>query len=326
LAFPVALPCKLPPRISSGAGCQTIETSEAVTAERDDSRPVAFAGHGGVTIRGEAWGDPGARPVVLLHGGGQTRHSWSGAGRELARAGWRALALDLRGHGESDWDPDGAYLPDQFAADLCAVARSLPEPPVVVGASLGGMAALLAEGEERGVLAGVVLVDIAPRIEPRGVERIVSFMLAKPDGFESLDEAADAVASYRQNRGRPTDLSGLRKNLRHDPDGRWRWHWDPAFINRERLGSVERLRDRKTVGEFHNSDRMLKAARSLRVPVLLVRGRASDVVAEEGARELLDAVPHARYVDVSDAGHMVAGDRNDAFNAAVIEFLGEAFA
>ena len=276
-------------------------------------------------LRGEAWGDPCARPVVLLHGGGQTRHSWAGAGRELALSGWRAIALDLRGHGESDWAPDGSYLPDHFAADLRAVARVLPKPPVVVGASLGGMAALLAEGEEAGVLAGVVLVDIAPRIEPRGVERIVSFMLAKPDGFTCLDEAAEAVAGYRQHRGRPTDLSGLRKNLRHDPDGRWRWHWDPAFINRERLGSIEGLREHRTIGEFHSSDRMLEAARSLRVPVLLIRGRASDVVAEEGAQELLDAVPHARYVDVSGAGHMVAGDRNDAFNAAVVGFLSETF-
>lgn len=309
-----------------GTGSGALRTSEAVTAEADDSRPVAFAGHGGITIRGDAWGDPGARPVVLLHGGGQTRHSWAGAGRELAAAGWRAIALDLRGHGESDWDPDGAYRPDQFAADLRAVARALPEPPVVVGASLGGMAALLAEGEEHGVLAGVVLVDITPRIERRGVERIVSFMLAKPDGFASLDEAADAVAGYRQHRGRPSDLSGLRKNLRHDPDGRWRWHWDPAFINRERLGSVESLGERTAIGAFHDTDRMLAAARNLRVPVLLVRGRASDVVAEQGVRELLDAVPHARYVDVSGAGHMVAGDRNDAFNAAVVRFLGEAFA
>ena len=119
--------------------------------------------------------------------------------------------------------------------------------------------------------------------------------------------------------------TGLRKNLRQDAEGRWRWHWDPAFIDRGRLGKIEALRDRQTIGTFHDPDRMLRAARNLEVPVLLVRGRASDVVAEEGARELLDAVPHARYADVSDAGHMVAGDRNDAFNAAVIGFLCEAF-
>ena len=308
-----------------GSGLGRCEPETPLATATQDSLPVSFAGDGTVTLRGEAWGDPAARPVLLLHGGGQTRHSWAGAGRELARAGWRAIALDLRGHGESDWDPDGAYRPDHFAADLRAVARSLPEPPVAVGASLGGMAALLAEGEDGGVLAGVVLVDIAPRIEPGGVERIVSFMLAKPEGFASLEEAADAVAGYRRHRGRPTDLAGLRKNLRQDAEGRWRWHWDPAFIDRGRLGKIEALRDRQTIGTFHDPDRMLRAARNLEVPVLLVRGRASDVVAEEGARELLDAVPHARYADVSDAGHMVAGDRNDAFNAAVIGFLCEAF-
>jgi pimeloyl-ACP methyl ester carboxylesterase len=142
------------------------------------------------------------------------------------------------------------------------------------------------------------------------VQRIVAFMKHRPEGFGSLEEAADSIAAYRQHRARPSDLAGLAKNLRRGEDGRWRWHWDPRFLSEER-----RARTSLT------PDRLLGAARGLRVPTLLVRGRISDVVSPEGAAEFQAAVPHARYADVSGAGHMVAGDRNDLFTDAVLEFL-----
>jgi pimeloyl-ACP methyl ester carboxylesterase len=250
--------------------------------------------------------------VLLLHGGGQTRHSWSGTARRLAAEGWQAIALDLRGHGESDWSPTGAYQLDDFARDVACAARALPRRPVAVGASLGGMAALVAEGEAPGgLLAAVVLVDVTPRLEPGGVQRIIAFMTERPDGFASLAEAADSVAAYREHRARPSDVRGLEKNLRRGPDGRWRWHWDPQFLE-----SGPRVSQPATPG------RLLDAARRLRVPTLLVRGRLSDVVSLEGAAEFRAAAPHARFVDVSGAGHMVAGDRNDLFTDAVVGFLG----
>ena len=223
--------------------------------------------------------------------------------------------------------------------DLVAVVEALGRPPVVVGASLGGMTGLLAEGESEGpLLAGLVLVDVTPRIEASGVARIIGFMLAQPEGFASLEEAAEAVAGYRQHRGRPADLSGLRKNLRLGEDGRWRWHWDPAFMGHGIPGGLERVR-RLALGEeapegaaregspgarFNDPERLLAAAARLRIPTLLVRGRQSDVVSPRGVEEFLAAAAHARFVDVSDAGHMVAGDRNDAFNEAVLDFLREA--
>jgi pimeloyl-ACP methyl ester carboxylesterase len=278
---------------------------------REERRKVELTGHDGLVLRGDAFGSPEAPPVLLLHGGGQTRHSWSGTAARLAREGWHAISLDLRGHGESDWSPDGDYDLEYFVLDLVAAARGLPRPPVVVGASLGGMAALCAEGEAKApLLAAVVLVDLTPRLEPRGVLRIVSFMTDRPDGFASLEEAADAVAAYREHRERPNDLAGLAKNLRRGADGRYRWHWDPKFMSREG-------RTRNTL----TPDRLLKAARGLRVPTLLVRGKLSDVVSLEGAAEFQRAAPHARFVDVSGAGHMVAGDRNDLFTEAVVEFL-----
>jgi non-heme chloroperoxidase len=277
----------------------------------EQPRSLELRGHDGLVLRGDAFGSADAPPVLLLHGGGQTRHSWSGTARRLAREGWHALSLDLRGHGESDWAEDGAYDLEDFVLDLVAVVRSLPQRPVVVGASLGGMTALCAEGEARApLLAAVVLVDVTPRLEPQGVVRIVSFMTDRPDGFASLEEAAEAVAAYRQHRARPSDLSGLEKNLRRGEDGRYRWHWDPKFMSRER-------RAKNTL----TPDRLLSAARGLRVPTLLVRGKLSDVVSLEGAAEFQSAAPHARFVDVSGAGHMVAGDRNDLFTEAVVEFL-----
>jgi pimeloyl-ACP methyl ester carboxylesterase len=273
--------------------------------------PVSYRSPAGVTLAGDAYGDPSAPPVILLHGGGQTRHAWGGTAAALGRCGRHAIAIDLRGHGDSDWASDGDYSLEAYAADLRAVAGGFAERPAVVGASLGGMAALLAEGEgQGGVASAIVLVDVTPRVQPGGVERIISFMTSNPDGFATLEEAADAVAAYVVHRPRPKDLNGLRKNLRLGDDGRYRWHWDPRMMTGDRRVSGTR-----------DIDRLERAARGLRVPTLLVRGRMSDVVSEEDARAFLTLVPHARYADVSGAGHMVAGDRNDRFTDAVVEFL-----
>jgi len=251
---------------------------------------------------------------VLLHGGGQTRHAWQGTAQALAEAGFYALAVDQRGHGESDWSPDGRYDLDSFADDLRVVASSLGDRPALVGASLGGLAAMLAEGEAQApLLSALVLVDVAPRLELAGVARIIGFMTAHPDGFASLAEAEAAVAAYLPHRPRPKNSSGLAKNLRRGSDGRYRWHWDPRFVTRDHGITPEQF-----------AERMQRAARGLRVPTLLVRGRASDVLSEEGSREFLDLVPHAKFVDVANAAHMVAGDRNDIFTDVVVEFLQQA--
>ncbi len=276
------------------------------------TRPRAVAyDAGGIVLRGDAWGEPSGRTVVLLHGGGQTRHAWGGTARVLAGRGFQAIALDLRGHGESDWPEDGDYRMDAFAEDVRRVTAAFAEPPALVGASLGGLAALVAAGESATpVASALVLVDVVPRLRPEGVGRIVAFMTGHPDGFATLDEAADAVAAYLHHRPRPKDVAGLEKNLRRGADSRYRWHWDPRFISGER--SIEGTRD---------PERLDRAAARLRIPTLLVRGRMSDVVAEEDARHFFGLLHDGHYVDVSGAGHMVAGDRNDRFTAAVVDFL-----
>lgn len=273
---------------------------------------MSFRTSDGLTLAADRWGDAAARPVVLLHGGGQTRHAWGGAARFLAQKGWCAYTVDQRGHGESDWSPDSHYHIDYFAQDMRDICATFDVLPAVVGASLGGISALLGEGEsEDSELSALVLVDITPTVEQAGVERIINFMRARAEtGFSDLEDCADYVASYLPHRKRPKDNSGLLKNLRLRDDGRYYWHWDPRFVT-----------DADTRREERDPDRLIAAAKRLTCPTLLVRGGSSDLVTEERAREFLEYVPHAQFADVSGAGHMVAGDKNDVFTDSVIGFL-----
>lgn len=271
---------------------------------------VTYYIDGGVKLIGDAWGDTQAAPILFLHGGGQTRHAWGGTARTLAQQGWHTVSLDLWGHGDSSWSPDGEYVIDVFVKDIRHVISHFQQPPVLVGASLGGITSLLVAGEAKHLSASaVVLVDITPRVEEKGAARIRAFMTGNPNGFANLEEAADAVAAYIPHRPRPKDLTGLAKNLRRGEDGRYRWHWDPQLMSPTRF-----VRGR-------DPERLLNAARRLQIPTMLVRGKLSDVISDETVNEFLAAVPHAKYEDVSGAGHMVAGDQNDAFSKSVIEFL-----
>jgi len=289
------------------------------------ARPVAataiFTGAAGNTLVADVFGDDGPA-VLLLHGGGQTRHAWRRTAEDLATTGWTAYALDQRGHGDSAWIAEGAYAFADFAADVKAVAHELfrrsGTRPAVIGASLGGIAALLAEGEtERAagveLFSALVLVDITPRVDAGGVDKVQGFMRAHAaEGFSSVAAAADAVADYLPHRPRPKSHDGLKKNLRLSPDGRWRWHWDPRLLDGPRSVAANRAAVEKL---------LVEAARRIAIPALLVRGGASELVREAHVREFLQLVPHAEYVDVSGARHMVAGDRNDDFSAAVLAFL-----
>ena len=268
-----------------------------------------WPGSDGVTIAGDSWGNPDGPLVLLQHGGGQTRHAWKGTGQILGQAGYHAVALDARGHGDSSWAADGDYAQEAMVRDLDCVIQTLGgKRPVLVGASMGGGVSLHALGEDRIDATALVLVDIAPKIEQDGADRIMDFMHQKPEGFVSLDEVADAIASYQPHRPRPRSTAGLAKNVRRGPDGRYRWHWDPAFLDRKR--SLHR-----------RQDHLEACARNLTLPTLLVRGGLSDILSEEGAKSFRELCPHSEYVNVSDAAHMVAGDRNDIFSSAVIDFL-----
>ncbi|MDB5966018.1 MAG: alpha/beta hydrolase fold protein [Polaromonas sp.] len=268
-----------------------------------------WPGHGGIRIAGDSWGNPDGPLVLLQHGGGQTRHAWKGAGETLGAAGYHAVAFDARGHGDTDWAPDGMYGQDVMVRDLeCVVAALGHRRPVLVGASMGGGTSLVAVGEGHVDATALVLVDVAPNIEEAGVANIGAFMRQKPEGFASLEEVAEAIGNYQPHRTRPRNLDGLAKNVRLGDDGKYHWHWDPRFLD-----GVRNLGDR--------TERMEACARKLALPTLLVRGGLSDLLSEEGAQAFLRLCPTADYVSVSGAGHMVAGDRNDVFATSVIEFL-----
>ena len=250
--------------------------------------------------------------LIYAHGFGQTRGAWSRTGQAMAAHGYAGLAYDARGHGESDRNAaDLPYTGDQFADDLIVVAGEQPEPPVLVGASMGGLFGLIAESRWPGLFRAMVLVDITPRWEHAGLQRILAFMTAFPDGFDSLEQAADAIAAYQPQRRTRKSPDDLRELLREGIDGRWRWHWDPRLVD-------ELARD-----SAQHQDAIAEAARRVQCPVLLISGGRSDLVSEKTVEEFKQLVPHARHVHLPQATHMVAGDDNDTFTAAVLEYLAE---
>jgi pimeloyl-ACP methyl ester carboxylesterase len=278
-------------------------------------RHVTFTGAAGNRLEGDIYGH-GGRVALLLHGGGQTRHAWRATARRLAERGFTAIPVDQRGHGDSAWVESGAYAVEDYGQDAAALGRQIEArfggKPVAIGASLGGLASLDALGAED-CFSALVLVDIVPRMEAQGVAHVEAFMRANArDGFATIEQAAETVAAYLPHRKHPPSTEGLRKNLRQR-DGRWYWHWDPRFVDGPRTVNAEAA----TL-----VPRLEEASRALAVPTLLVRGGASDIVSPESAEAFRALCAHAKFVDVSGAGHMVAGDRNDVFADAIIGFLG----
>ena len=286
----------------------------------------------GLTLVADEWGDSADPPVLMLHGAGQNRHAWKNTAAVLADRGYFVLTVDARGHGDSDWSKQARYDSEHSGQDALAliaylaqrqssVAVAARERPIVIGASMGGMAALSAQHLRGGDLfRALVLVDIAPGFVFEGAVRIVNWMAANPTGFATLEDAADAVAAYNPHRPRPKDASGLTRVLRQGEDGRWHWRWDPNYILSKpgfATGDTELMRTHMA----SMNDRLLNAARDVAGPLLLVRGGQSDLVTEEVAQQFVAQVPGAEYFDVQHTGHMVAGDDNDAFTAAVLEFL-----
>ena len=264
----------------------------------------------GVRVVGERWGTPQRGTVVLLHGGGQTRHSWRRTAERVAAGGWAAVTYDARGHGDSDWDAGQNYTLDAFVADLLAVVTTQPHSLVLVGASLGGITSLIAAAENPGLARGLVLVDVVVELDRGGTARIIDFLTAHHDGFASLEEVADAIAAYNPHRPRPRHLAGLHKNVRLRADGRWYWHWDPAFV---KIGDEPQRQA--------HPHRLRAAAASVQIPTLLVRGAQSDVVTDAGLSDMKRLIPHAESMIVPHAGHMVAGDDNGLFVVGLERFL-----
>lgn len=266
----------------------------------------------GIRLVGDEWrpSSPARGSVVLLHGGGQTRHSWHRTGAMLAANGWHAVAVDARGHGESEWDAGGDYSSRAQMDDLRRVVRRTGNEPVLVGASMGGITALNLVAAEPEIASGLVLVDVTPRLELEGLRDVVTFMSSGADGFATIDEAAQAVVAYNPGRRHPPRPEALARNLRSS-GSRFYWHWDP------------RLLDVSDLDEFatRTHETLLWAAERVTVPTLVVRGTRSRVVSSDGVDEVLRVIRGSRVVEVSGAGHMVAGDDNAGFSGELVGFL-----
>lgn len=258
------------------------------------------------------WGPASGPPVVCLHGGGQTAYMWEELGAALG-VSHHVLAPDLPWHGDSD------PIEDMSRQALASTVPGLMaefgfERAVFVGASLGGLVSMTVTASHPDLVAGIVLVDIAHRLEDRGVERILAFMTAH-ESFADLDEAADAIAEYLPNRTR-SDPSRLTRNLRQRPDGRWEW----------KHGYSKRLRESDGESVSEGGWRELVAGldediRRFTCPVLVLRGSRSDVLSNEGAEEIASLIPDARLATIQAAGHHAAGDNPETTVGLVTSFL-----
>ena len=274
---------------------------------------MQFKVSSGLNIEATALGNPEDPLVILLHGGGQTRHAWSGTAEKLSRSGFYALAFDLRGHGDSDWSEEGDYAIESYRNDLVSIIEEIGKPAFLIGASLGGMISLSTAGDKtyEQLCRALVMVDIGIYPNEDGSNEILNFMSSGFKGFNSLEEASEAISSYLPHREKPKDISGLKKNLRLKKDGKYYWHWDPKFIE-SRTGNIDRTAYRQ---------RQRNYAESVKVPTLLIRGALSNVVTQEEVDDFLSTISHAEFVEIDKAAHMIAGDRNDVFANAAINFL-----
>ena len=267
-----------------------------------------------ITIIADAFGNPAHDPVLLLHGGGQTRHSWKKSGFQIAKKGWYVLALDARGHGESSWSKKLNYSFDYISKDLLFVIQALDKKPVLIGASMGGFCSMLVLAKFPEIAKALILVDVSPKVEQKGIDRIFQFMGSKPEGYESLEEVRAAIANYLPHRKNTGSLKGLKKSLRKLPNGNYGWHWDPEML--KVWSSLTDHRNPNESEDFFNG-----VLQNLLVPCLLVRGGMSDVVSIETVKDLLKIAPNLQFIDIKDAGHMIAGDSNDIFTDALLGFL-----
>lgn len=276
---------------------------------------LQFRGLDGIRLAASGFGREQHPVVLFLHGGGQTRHSWKRSAQMVAEAGYYAITLDGRGHGDSAWCPHGQYQLNHFLGDLRCISNSLGRAVHLVGASLGGLTSLLlaSEAQEKRVRS-LVLVDVAATVQKAGVDRVIAFMEQYPDGFDSLEAVSQAIGTYLPHRRGPKQKENLHRVVRQRENGRYYWHWDPAFLTGK--GKPEREKGAEQVRR-----RLEDAARGTTVPVLLLRGAMSDVVSKEDVEYFQSLVPQAESLDVSAAGHMVAGDQNDRFSEFLIDFI-----
>ena len=257
------------------------------------------------------WGSKERHPILFLHGGGLNAHTWDLVCLML-RDRYHCLALDQRGHGDSEWEPTADYRFDAQVADLEGFIEKLKlHRPLIVGHSMGGFAAMGYAIRHAATMAGLVLVDIAPEISTQGSLRIRDFINQDRE-LDSVDDFIERALKFNPMRNRELLRRSLLHNLRQLPDGKWTWKHDPKRIPK----NFERERDeRKTM--------IMDNARNIVCPTLVMRGARSDVLSDENAREFAASVPRGRWLRIENAGHTIQGDNPRALLDALDPFLAE---
>jgi pimeloyl-ACP methyl ester carboxylesterase len=251
------------------------------------------------------WGTDGMPPLLCLHGITQTAHSWDEVAPALARS-HHVRALDQRGHGDSSWARDGDYRVETQSHDVEAFVRHLgAKPTILIALSMGGLNAIVLAARAPELVRALVVVDIAPEVERKGVEHIRDFVVTN-DELESFDTFVERAHAFNPRRSIENIRDRLRHNLKRLPNGRWTWKYDPVLRNPARVGS-----DLSTLWE---------RIAAIRCPVLIVRGGESDVLAPAVAKRFAE-LARAEVRTVAGAGHSVMGDNPDGFLAAVEPFL-----
>ena len=257
------------------------------------------------------WGTAGRPPVVFLHGGGLNAHTWDIVCSALRRER-HCVALDQRGHGESEWSPEMDYRIESHVADLEAFFDALPlERCVLVGMSLGGANALAWAGRHSRRLAGLVLVDVGPETRAEGVRKIAAFT-SEATPLDSVEQYVERALAFNPRRNRELLRRSLLHNLRRMPDGRYMWKYDQR--HRGRVDPEAQARRREI---------LWAAVDTVDCPTLVVRGAQSDVFHDEDAERLAGRLRRARWVRVEGAGHTVQGDNPAGLLVHLREFLDE---
>ncbi|MCK9518111.1 MAG: alpha/beta hydrolase [Dehalococcoidia bacterium] len=264
----------------------------------------------GLKLHYQEWGEPGAPAIVMLHGFGVSGHMFDEFAERL-QSRFRLIALDQRGHGDSDWAEDGDYSREAFVEDLEAVREALGlKTFLLVGHSMGGLNAVAYTAKYPERVRALVLVDVGPEAAKEGVDNIVRFTRG-PDELE-FEEFVQMAHQFNPRRSIENIRDRMRHRLRQMESGKWTWKFDRRF-RQEKSG----LR----IGSELSNDEVWQLYRSVRVPTLLVRGAESDVLTQEVAERVAREMHQARLVVVRGAGHSVPGDNPDDFSAAVESFL-----
>ncbi len=267
---------------------------------------------GGLRLHYADWGAPASPSVLLLHGFAQSGRSFDFVSLALCDR-FRVVALDLRGHGDSDWSPSADYRRSSHVADVEAVIEELGLAPVaIVGLSLGGTIGYLLAASRPQLVRALVIVDIAPRVEPAGASRVRGFVEGR-DSFGSLEEMVSSVRAFRPGRTDEQLLGSVLRNARRQEDGTYTWKYDSA---------MRRPEARPKAGPEEEA-LLWDALKAIGCPTLVVRGADSDIVSTASMTEMIRSIPNARGVEVPSAGHLVPGDNPAGFIEVIGPFLSE---